>query len=112
MNEVKIEIRSMLFSENDAHFAFVCNNSLNEFDVIPQGDYITFNSSGEVDGINNGMPVKLKMKKIKLFRSLTPKSSLRVTIRSKNKPLQFVGIIQVLSDTQGKPIKMELGIVK
>ncbi len=40
----------MLFSENDANFAFICNKELDEFEVTLQGESILYNSTGEIDG--------------------------------------------------------------
>lgn len=105
---IKIEIRASLFSENDANFAFIFNNNYEDFDVQPE-DSTHYDITGEVDGSSNGIPVKLKMKTIRLFRPLTPNNAMRVTIRSKGPQLQFAGIMQVLSNVQGKPIQIEQG---
>ena len=105
---IKIEIRAMMFSENDANFAFIFNNKYEEFNVQPK-DSAHYDSTGEVDGSANGIPIKLKMKTVRLFRPLTPNNAMRVTITSKGQQLQFAGIMQVLSNVQGKPVQIEQG---
>lgn len=105
---IKIEIRAMMFSENDANFAFIFNNKYEEFDVQPE-DSTHYDSTGEVDGSASGIPIKLKMKTVRLFRPLTPNNAMRVTITSKGQQLQFAGIMQVLSNVQGKPVQIEQG---
>lgn len=62
-----------------------------------------------MDGSANGIPIKLKMKTVRLFRPLTPNNAMRVTITSKGQQLQFAGIMQVLSNVQGKPVQIEQG---
>ena len=95
-----------MFSENDANFAFIFNNKYEEFDVQPV-DSAHYDSKGEVDGNINGTPVRLKMKTIRLLRPLTPNNAMKVTIKSNGPQLQFAGIMQALSNVQGKPIKIE-----
>lgn len=105
---IKIEIRAMMFSENDANFAFIFNNKYEEFDVHPE-DSAHYDSTGEVDGNVNGTPVRLKMKTIRLLRPLTPNNAMKVTIKSNGPQLQFAGIMQALSNVQGKAIQIENG---
>ena len=61
-------------------------------------------------GIRNsikGQIIDLKMSTVRLDRPLTLKNSMKVTIKSKSVvTLKFVGIMQVLFETQLKPIKM------
>lgn len=108
---IKIEIRAMLYSENNANFAFIFNNQYDDFDVKTE-DSLCYNCTGEIDGSNNGIPIKLKMKTIRLFRPLTPDNPMRVTVTSKNIILQFAGIMQVLSNEKGKHITIEQGQVE
>ncbi|WP_066714232.1 toll/interleukin-1 receptor domain-containing protein [Clostridium sp. Marseille-P299] len=103
----KIELRATMFSENDANFAFIFNNEYDDFEVKPE-DSAYYSSTGEIDGYNNGTPIRLKMKTIRLFRPLTPSNPVKVIVRSKNKKLQFAGVMQVLSNTEGKHIQAEL----
>lgn len=110
--EIKIEIKATLFSENDPNFAFACNNLLDEFEIKLHSDLMSSNSSGEVEGVKNNLPIKLKIRSIRIFRPITPDSSLRVTIESKKEPLQFIGVLKILSDKKVKQIKSESGIVK
>lgn len=105
---IKIEIRAMMFSENDANFAFIFNNKYEEFDVQPE-DSAHYDSTGEVDGNVNGTPVRLKMKTIRLLRPLTPNNAMKVTVKSNGPQLQFAGIMQALSNVQGKAIQIENG---
>lgn len=49
-NETRIEIKAILFSENDAHFTFICDNALDDFDVKPK-DAFYFSSTGEIRDI-------------------------------------------------------------
>lgn len=54
----------------------------------------------------------MKMRTVRLYRPLTPRNSMKVTIKSKSDVmLKFVEIMQVLSETQVKPIKTVFGIV-
>ena len=107
---IKIEIRASLFSENDANFGFIFNNEYNEFDVKPE-DGAYYGSNGEIDGITNGVPVKLKMKSVRLLRPLTPTYPMKITISSSTTQLKFVDIMQLLSNTKGKKIQIETGIL-
>ena len=105
----KIEIRATMYSENDANFAFIFNNDYDEFEVKPE-ESAYYNSTGEVDGFNNGTLIRLKMKTIRLFRPLTPANPMKIIVRAKdNKKLQFVGVMQALSNTEGKNVQMEIG---
>ena len=101
----------MLFSENDADFAFICDNAVDDFEVNPQ-EAMYYGSTGGIRNNIKGQTIDLKMRTVRLYRPLTPKNSMKVTIKSKSDVmLKFVGIMQVLSETQGKPIKMVSGIV-
>ncbi len=111
MHEIKVEIKALLFSENDADFAFVFDNDIDDFEISTQ-EAMYYGSTGGIRQNINGQTIDLKMRTVRLYRPLTPKNSMKVTIKSKsNKVLKFAGIMQVLSETQGKPIKMESGIV-
>ena len=111
MHEIKVEIRALLFSENDADFAFVCDNDIDDFEVIIR-NAIYHSRTSEIRQNINGQTIDLKMRTVRLDKPLTPKNSMKVTIKSKsNIELKFVGIMQVLSETQRKPIKMESGKV-
>lgn len=109
--EIRIEIKAMLFSENDADFAFICDNAVDDFEVNPQ-EAMYYGSTGGIRNNIKGQTIDLKMRTVRLYRPLTPKNSMKVTIKSKSDVmLKFVGIMQVLSETQGKSIKMVSGIV-
>ncbi|HIZ11451.1 MAG TPA: toll/interleukin-1 receptor domain-containing protein [Candidatus Eubacterium faecavium] len=109
--KIKIEIKALLFSENDPDFSFICNNELDDFNIELIGDAMSYNSTGEMAGFNNGIPIKLNMQTRRLFRPLTPTNSMKCILTSKEKPLQFAGIMKVLSNTKGKKIKLETGRV-
>lgn len=109
--EIRIEIKAMLFSENDADFAFICDNAVDDFEVNTQ-EAMYDSAEGGIRNSIKGETIDLKMRTVRLYRSLTPKNSMKVTIKSKpDVTLKFVRIMQVLSETQLKPIKMLSGIV-
>lgn len=105
--EIKIEIKATLFSENDADFAFICDNEIDDFELTTQ-EPMYYGNTGGIHNFVNGQEIDWKMRTMRLYRPLTPKNPLRVVVKSKSKdiPLKFKGIMQMLSKTQGKPIKM------
>lgn len=106
VNEIQLEIKANMYSENDANFAFVCSNEIDEFEVTTE-DPIHYSSTGEMIGYNNRVPVPLKMKTIKLYRPLTTSNPMKVKIKGVNNvKLNFIGIMQVFSNTSGKPIQV------
>lgn len=106
-SEIKIEIKATLFSENDANFAFICDNEIDDFKAKPQ-EPMHYGTTGQICDFVNGRKVDWKVRTIRLYRPLTPKNPLRVTIKSKSSDilLKFKGIMQMISETQGKPIKI------
>ena len=108
--KIKFEIKALMYAENDAHFGFVFNNPFDEFDVSPD-EGIHYNSTGNVMGDKNGLPIELKMKTVRLTRVLTPNNPLKVTITSVSEKLQFVGVIKMLTGTEGKPMVVERGVL-
>lgn len=105
---IKIEIRAVMYSVNDANFGFVLNNEHSDFAVTPKETVYT-NSTGGVEGYNNGVPIILKMKTIGIFRPLTPSNPVKVIIRSQGIKLQFVSVVHMTSNTDGKPVLSKKG---
>ncbi len=109
-DSIKIEIKATLFSENDANFAYIFDNEIEDFDIVPLSDSMSYNSTGEIMGQKDGIIKKFHMKTVQLFRPITPTNSMKVSVKGK-KPLRFVGVMKVLSNTKGKHIDFEYGQV-
>lgn len=105
--EIEFEIRATMFSVQSVDFAFVCNNSIDDFEVIPFDEHIIYTRSGEAfKDYPNGERKYINAIIKTLQRVLTPTKSFRGVLKSKKSPLNFEGIIHVLSETDVKELRI------
>lgn len=103
--EIEFEIKAIMFSVQSVDFAFVCNNPIDEFEVIPLDEQIIYTRRGEAfKDYPNGERRYINAIIKTLYRVLTPNKSFRGVLKSKKSPLNFEGIIQLLSETDIKEL--------
>lgn len=103
--EIEFEIKATMFSVQSVDFAFVCNNPIDEFEVIPLDEQIIYTRGREVfKDYPNGERRYINAIIKTLYRVLTPNKSFRGVLKSKKSPLNFEGIIQLLSETDIKEL--------
>ena len=89
-----------MFSVQSVDFAFVCNNSFDDFEVIPYDEPITYTRSGEAfKNYSNGERKYINAIIRTLYRILTPGKPFKGLIN-------FERIIHVLSETDVKELKI------
>ena len=96
-----------MFSVQSVGFAFVCNNSFDDFEVIPYDEPITYTRSGEAfKNYSNGERKYINAIIRTLYRILTPSKPFKGLMKSRKSPLNFEVIIHVLSETDVKELKI------
>lgn len=104
--EIDFEIQATMFSVQDVNFAFVCNNNIDEFEVIPFTETMISTTHGEAFKDINGERIYTNSIINTLHRVLTPNSPFKGKLKSKSSFLNFEGIIQVLSEDSIKQLKI------
>lgn len=110
-HEIKLEIHARMYSENNNHFAFLLNNDVADFSAEPQGVPMHYSANGKYTNLIDGKVVSLSMKSIQLYHPLTPQMPTKIIIKSSRAELDFYGIMQVISATEGKAIPITSGKV-
>ena len=64
--EIKIEIKATLFSENDADFAFICDNEIDDFELTTQ-EPMYYGNTGGIHNFVNGQEIDWKMRTMRLY---------------------------------------------
>jgi hypothetical protein len=105
--EIEFEISATMFSEQNVVFAFVCNNPTEDFEVIPFNEQMVYTQIGEAfKDFPNGERKYINAIIKTLYRVLIPNKPFTGVLKSKKSPLNFEGIMQVLSDTKVRELKM------
>lgn len=104
--EIDFEVRATMFSVQDVSFAFVCNNNIDEFEVIPFTETVISTKYGEAFKYIDGERIYTNSIINTLHRVLTPNSPFKGKLKSKSSFLNFEGIIQVLSEDSIKELKI------
>lgn len=105
--EIEFEIRATMFSVQSVDFAFVCNNSFDDFEVTPYEEPITHVRSTEVfKDYPNGERKYINAIIRTLYRVLTPSKPFKGLVKSKKSPLNFEGIFHMLSENDVKELKI------
>ncbi|CYV05365.1 TPA: toll/interleukin-1 receptor domain-containing protein [Streptococcus suis] len=99
--EIEFEIRATMFTVHEVTFAFACDNEFDDFDIVPLNERMIYTKGVEVfKDLPNGERQYTNALLKTLQRVLTPNTPFEGVMKSKGTPLNFEGILHIISETK------------